>query len=73
MSDMELVFDVENNPIVIDHSEMDRSLDDINKQMFHELASFKENNGLENIKELDVEDEESFKSDEKEEEYDPER
>ena len=70
MCDMQLVFDRDDNPIVIDYSTMDKSLDETNKQMFHELLSFKENTKLENIKELDIEDEESYNSDE---EHDPER
>ena len=41
-NDMNLVFDVHNKPIMVDHSDMDRTLDEENKDLFQKLLTFKE-------------------------------
>lgn len=41
-SEMNLVFDNGNNPIIVDHATLDESLERINRQLYQELNSYKE-------------------------------
>lgn len=56
MSDIDKVFDDINKPIMIDHSKMDKSLDDVNNQIFNEIMAFKEFNDVDASNLINVQD-----------------
>ena len=62
MSDIEQVFDSKNKLMTINNPEIDKTLDDENNRIFHELMSFKEFDNLDDISFNEEEKENDIKS-----------